>query len=873
MGKSVGAPQRSFAGGEVTPSVGARSDTVKHQTGAKTLRNWFVMRHGGAANRAGTQYVATAKDAHDDVRVVAWRFNDDQTYMLEFGEYYIRVYQDGGAVVTGAVDAWSATTFVPGDITYVDLATDRYFYCVATHTGNDGTNHPVNDIATSATNFWYELTLSGASALLEIPTPFAQADLGSLVFAQSADVVTITHRDYPPHELVRTSNTNWTCLPVRFAPSMTAPTGIAVGAANGTGSNNKVQWTVTAVKEETFEESMGGVNSTTYTDKTIDTPVAGNDLNVNHTAVNTVLSTGDEVYITVVETQSATRAHENAVRALQDRVFTVTVDAGNNDFTLDGTAGLLTDPTISTSYPPIQIDWGLAYLQLTVNTPSDPSTNSDNVKITWTAVADAEEYRVYRRVDDGPWGFLSSTRLTSYTDGGDREPDTEEAPPRYRAPFVANNWPRTTGYYQQRQVYASTDDNPQKVWESVTGDFRNFSTRSPVGDDDAVEFTVAGAEANEIEHVTSLGQMILHTSGAIWTARGDADGVIKPTAINLEALSYEGSSSLKPLLVGDSVLYVEARGSIVRELRFDLGTGGFSGFVGRDLTVFAAHLFDGHSIVSWAYAAVPHSIVWACRDDGVLLGLTYLKEHDIWAWHQHTTAASGEFLSVAVIPESSVDIPYFVVKRTINGSSAYYIERMKPRTVGEAGYDGSEDAWFVDSGLSSFDSAVSSVSGLDHLEAETVAVLADGNPLTHGTDGANLVVTSGAITLSTSTTYTDVIAGLAIPNADLEMLDLDIAAVSDALADKNKRVPSVTLFLDNTRGITIGPDSSNLKAIPIPPEDTATALISEKRMARLDGVKWNKGGPVLVRQAQPLPASVLAIIRHVEVADPGRGDS
>jgi hypothetical protein len=123
-------------------------------------------------------------------------------------------------------------------------------------------------------------------------------------------------------------------------------------------------------------------------------------------------------------------------------------------------------------------------------------------------------------------------------------------------------------------------------------------------------------------------------------------------------------------------LYVQARGTIIRDYGFDYQIDGYRG---NDLTIFSTHLFDGYTVRDWAYQKTPNSIVWVVRSDGTLLGLTYVKEHQLIAWHRHDT--DGTFEQVCAIPEGVEDSLYAVVERTINGSTKRYIERMYSRSV------------------------------------------------------------------------------------------------------------------------------------------------------------------------------------------------
>jgi hypothetical protein len=658
--------QRSFAGGELTPAIAARADVTKYQTGLKTCRNFIVMKHGGVANRAGTEFICEVKDSSKATRLLKFVFNDAQTYVLEFGEDYMRIVQDSVQLTVGPLEAWASDQdYVIGDLASYS-GTD--YYCIAPNGVSSTTQQP-----DTAPLFWYALpayTGSGtATSIYEIPTPYQEDELFTIYSAQSADIVTLCHKNHPPHELTRTGDTTWTLQPTKFAPDMDAPLEIQ---ASGPAGAIVHKYQVTAVKKDTFEESLPGSAVTSCTGTISDQGVLA-DLEVECTEHG--YETGDLVKVLTVVANDANEYNLNAELMLEDRVFVVTkVDL--DTYRLDDTQGVLTLPITYTTWPVIQITTAKAYAEVTAAEP----TESAPIAVSWNAVAGAIEYWIYKE-DNGIYGFLgSASNTTSFEDIGD-PPDIEEVAPQAITPFKLNDWPGVVGFYQQRQVYASTLLSPQKVWMSRAGDLRNFTTNSPLQDDDAIIFTIAGTQVNEIRHLLNIGQLHILTRGSSWLVRGDSDGVVRPTAINLEPQQYSGAYTVPPVLVQESALYVQARGTAVRDLLYSFQTDKHAG---RDLTIFATHLFDvcnSCEIADWDYAEIPNSVVWTVRTDGVLLGLTYVREHDIWAWHRHDTFGTyqGEFESVVTVPEGAVDAPYFVVQRYIDGGVKRYIERLQSR--------------------------------------------------------------------------------------------------------------------------------------------------------------------------------------------------
>jgi len=307
-------------------------------------------------------------------------------------------------------------------------------------------------------------------------------------------------------------------------------------------------------------------------------------------------------------------------------------------------------------------------------------------------------YNVYRssfstgRYNFGFVGLAKSSGAYAYefTDTG-VTPDYTRVPPLARTPFsTAGNYPSSVGYYQQRRVFGNTNSNVETVWTSKIGLPYNLCLSTPLQDDDPVTFTLSGKYVNSVRHIIELKRLVVLTSGGEWTVEGDAAGIITPTQINAKQHAYNGASNTSPVIVNGTLLYIQARGSIIRDFGFDFEVDGYKG---NDLTIFSAHMFDGYTIRDWTYQQTPHSIVWVARDDGKMLGLTYIREHQMLAWHRHDT--DGVIEQVVSVPEGTEDALYMVVNRTINGSTKRYVERILTQKPGEL-----VDMTYLDSYLS-----------------------------------------------------------------------------------------------------------------------------------------------------------------------------
>lgn len=477
------------------------------------------------------------------------------------------------------------------------------------------------------------------------------------------------------------------------------------------------------------------------------------------------------------------------------------------------------------------------------------------VKLTWTAVAGAQYYKIYKSdsINTQFYGWIGESKALEYSDFN-IAPDTTIAPPEDRDPFAAvGDKPSTVNYYQQRQIFANTTNEPQTLWTTQTSNYASMRTSSPARADDAVTLTIASRQVNEIRHIIALDALILMTSGGEWlTTEGDNE-VLAPDTVGVRIQSYNGASHVPPVVINDTVVFVQEKGARVRDLGYTFSSDKYQG---NDLSIMSEHFFEGFEIEEMTYAAEPYGVLWCIRNDGVLLGMTYQREHEVWGWHQHDT--QGTFESVASVTEGQADAVYVIVKRNINGSDVRYIERIEHREETLP-----EDCFYVDSGLSYVGAPTTVLSGLDHLEGEAVAVLADGNVV------KDLVVSAGVITLPRAASKVHV--GLSYQP---EVITLAVDNPKEVIRGANKSISEVRLIVQDSRGGWVGPvrdggvvDDADL--VEIKPRtaadayDTISLKSQELRVSIQPG--WIEDGMVRIVQKDPLPLAILAIIPEVDI--------
>jgi hypothetical protein len=468
------------------------------------------------------------------------------------------------------------------------------------------------------------------------------------------------------------------------------------------------------------------------------------------------------------------------------------------------------------------------------------------VTISWAAVAGASRYNVYK-MQGGLYGYIGQTSGLSIVDDN-ISPDLGKTPPIYDTVFnAAGDYPGAVSYFEQRRCFAGTTNKPQNIWMTKSGTETNMSYSLPIRDDDRIAFRVAAREANTIRHIVPLTQLLLLTSSAEWRVTSVNSDAITPSTISVRPQSYVGSSNVQPVIINNTLIYGAARGGHVRELAYNWQA---SGFITGDLSLRAPHLFDTFDIVDMAYAKAPQPMVWFVSTSGRLLGLTYVPEQQVGAWHWHDT--DGVFESCTVVAEGGEDALYCVIRRTINGNSVRYVERMASRQ-----FTDQADAFFVDSGATYSGVPADVISGLSHLEGKTVSILADG--AVH----PQRVVTGGSITLDIEASTVQI--GLPI-EADLQTLPLAVQLQDGSFGQgRFKNVNKVWLRVYRSSGIFVGPSASELteaKQRTTENYGTPPALKSEEIPIVLTP-SWADSGQIFVRQSDPLPLTVVSMTAEV----------
>jgi len=414
-------------------------------------------------------------------------------------------------------------------------------------------------------------------------------------------------------------------------------------------------------------------------------------------------------------------------------------------------------------------------------------------------------------------------------------------------------FPRTVNLHQARIYYGGTERRPLSVWASVVDDFQNM--RQTTNNDGGLYLTLSAKEANRIMWMESQDKLLIGTSGNEWTLGASTDEGITPSNATAEKQSSYGSKYLPAATINDVLLFVQRQGRKVRELVYVLDK---DGWVAPDLTVLAEHVTAGE-IVERAYQQQTDAIYWAIRGDGQLIGMTYERDQNVVGWHRHTT--DGAFESVATIYGiGGTDEVWLSVQRTVGGQTKRFIERFY--TLSREKFEAADKAswWYLDCAVRYSGTATSTMSGLSHLNGRTVDVLANGAVETPKT------VASGSITLDKA--RTTVLAGLPFTST-LQPMTIDINNMADGTSrGRFKRIHRMVLALQKSLGGEVSTDQGQTwqylynRDFPDPMDASPPVFTGDTEVVTASDHDRNL--QVTVRQKQPLPLTVLAMVAKID---------
>lgn len=401
-------------------------------------------------------------------------------------------------------------------------------------------------------------------------------------------------------------------------------------------------------------------------------------------------------------------------------------------------------------------------------------------------------------------------------------------------------YPRTGTLHEQRLIVAGSPTFPQTLWGSVTGAYLDFTPG--VNDDDAFAHTIASDIANPVQFVAAGRALAALTSSGEFTAEGGVEKPITPTNVRIKQRKNFGCARVRPVRVGDSELFAQRAGKKLRSFGYALANDEWTA---PDLSVLADHLAAyGIADMTWQQEPVP--LVWIVTDDGKLMSITLDRDQDVvaWAWHEEfgqpdadgNATAFAE--SVACIPTADGDEVWLIVRRTIDGSTVRYVERLSEDTT-------------LDCAITSSGSAATVWGGLDHLEGETVHIVGDGSY--RGTK----VVSGGEVTLDREASEVNI--GLNY-RPRLKLLPPEVQGPLGSATGNAMRTSEVTMRFHETTGCTVNGNAVTFRKTGSGALDTAPEPFTGVK--RVENLGFERGvSDIEIVQEEPMPFHLLSVTR------------
>lgn len=414
-------------------------------------------------------------------------------------------------------------------------------------------------------------------------------------------------------------------------------------------------------------------------------------------------------------------------------------------------------------------------------------------------------------------------------------------------------YPQTLCFFQDRLCFGGTKKQPYMVWMSRTGDYGNFSVEKASGtvtDDSAVALAFVSRKQFKILHLIASTDLIVLTAGNEWTVSGS--DTVTPSKAVPKMQTTRGCSTVEPLMIGGRIVFVQGRGSTVRDMAYSYETDSYGG---NDLTLLAKHIIENVQIVDSAYKQEPDSTIYFVRSDGTMACLSYIMEQKVYAWS--TIETQGKIEAVAAVQEGDEDIIYLVVKREINGVTVRNIEYLAKNP---AKSNNPDDYIMLDNAIEY--STAEKSSGETEIDAaelagEKVTVIGDGRMYSGLT-----VSQDGTVTLPAAVQH----AFIGLPYRSIvELPNVEIKTGDGTMQGRKKQISNCILRLSNSLGGMVGPDINTMDLMNYDEQNVVSDIklfTGDKHMTLPIG-GFNNEGRVIIVTDEPYPFNLLAVVREV----------
>ncbi len=874
----------SFNNGVITPFAEGRVRLSKYKSSAVTLNNMLPTIYGGVTRRPGFQYIAELEDSAKHSILLPFEYSDTSSYVLEMNDENFRVYKGTGQILksspitdgdfSSGISDWTDNSAGSSSISHtgsalrltqvstdkaqasiliekagictytvtLDVATndikvnvgttiggtDVHTETVSTGTSQTVTFTPAGALSTYDLYLTLESTTAGNADIdnISLSTPIYKAyhpydheDLADIRYAQSNDVIYLVHQDYKPQKLIRYGEDKWT------------------------------------IEEVSFFDGPYLDEQQSITD----------DLLVQDNPNITISMSGTSGSVTA--TASADLFKSTDVGRLIR--FKATVDnTEETSYSGNGTQTYFDIPFYPRTEDDIEVFVVSSTGQRVAKTGGGTDYTISNGQVVMGTAPTSSELLIIRRENagSGTWGwgtitaYSSATSVTVTTTEDFDEASIASTNWRLGAWSDTGGYPSTVIFHGQRAVFAGTPVQSQTFWASKSYDFEDFSpdnalNQGDVSDDTAYTYTVASFKSDDIVWLASVRSLLIGTSNNIYSVTGGSSGAITASNVNINKESSIGSLGHAPAQTDNQVLMIKKLGREVNAVGYKFEVDGYTA---TNTSLLSEHLGTESNFRQIVFQEVPSKIFWVRRADGTLVSLTYQPDQDVVGWATHEiggTAVSVEHITS--IPSTTEDRLYAIISRTIDGSTVKYVEML----TSVFNQTDKEDAKFLDSLLTYSGSATTTITGLDHLEGETLSVLADG--AVH----PDVTVSSGSITLNYEAEKVQLGLGY---TSELETVNVEAGIPYGVTQMTIQRVLEASIKFTETLGCRFGYSSANTDTL-IFRTSTDTMDNSPPLFTGVKTVKFPHGhetaSKIYIKQDQPLPMHILSILLKIEVTD------
>ena len=816
MSQTITYEQLSFAGGEWDSQLQAAVDLAKYKTANKVMRNFFAHINGRDSNRPGTLMACatmtstTNQAAVQNVKLIPFQFSTTQTYVLEFGNYYMRVLKNGALIMNGSVPfvittpypssavmqlnytqsadtlfiahpnyppqqlqritdtSWNLTAYAfNGGPFLLDNTDDNLLLSSTATTGAvtlsatavqwaQNTAYAVGQVVSYLGNYYKCLIahISGSvsSSLMASPSSVANDNSnGAPIVWNTSTQQAINISSNPPTNTQYLKFTNFGFN----LPSTATVLGISVlineqqNSFGGFVNDNSIKISKTNTLGGT-DHSAGAqwarsANNVTYgnsgdlwgqTFLYSDINNAGFGVGVSALLTNTGpfpgFATINSVTITIYySTGSFTTdlangdwvlttfsifqpTHLGALWELNQYLPCATVAQSSSggptaSILCGGTWRFITNGTwAGTVWIEKSLDGGTTWLKLNTffgssdynaNTfgTEDMSNNAPPFLVRGNCLLTSGSVQFTVTCD--PYINTGIIKITQYLSsisvngvvvqplGIANSPTSDWAEGAWS---TYRGWPSTVEFTpDDRLAWANTPYQPLTSFLTKTSNYYNFNVSNPLVDSDAIQINLPSHQLNPITALTPLRAILALTTGGEYSIES-TQGVtapLTPDTVYQRVHGFEGSTGVKPVLIGNRALFVQNLGKVLRDVGYELI---YDSFVGANISFFSNHLFFFDSIVDMCYCQNPDSLIYIVMASGEMRILTYLREQNVVTFAPQDT--QGKFMACCSIADSvnNYNVPYFVVNRANGQFIEYMPKRMLTTNI--------QDQYFVDCG-------------------------------------------------------------------------------------------------------------------------------------------------------------------------------